>query len=134
MGAVDAAARLQRRLRDGCEGGLPVRLRRHGAGDRGLDVHPAHRPVRPRSTGTTVLSRQKSLGLTQYHRAPDGGRPARPVGTARPGTARADATGVSAPRGRAGRSHGYDPAARGAVRTCMAFGGFVTLATYPSLR
>src|SRR5207245_10559030 len=98
------------------------------------NVHTAQRPLRPRSTGPTVLSRQKSLGLTQYHRAPDGGRPARPVGTARPGTARADATGVSAPRGRAGRSHRYDSAARGAVRTCMAVGGVASPASYPSLR
>src|SRR5207245_11200561 len=98
------------------------------------NVHTAQRPLRPRSTGPTVLSRQKSLGLTQYHRAPDGGRPARPVGTARPGPARADATGISAPRGRAGRSHGHSPAARGAVRRTPWVWDFITLATRRSLR
>ena len=65
----DAAARVQGRLRDGGDGGLPVRVRRHRGRGRRLDVRDAHHGVRREPGDRRVLPQVEPLGTARDRRA-----------------------------------------------------------------
>ena len=81
----DAAARLQGRVRARRDGGLPVRLRRHGRRRRGLDVRHARQGVRAGRGDARVLRPVQPVGAARDHRAAARGRRAQAVGHPRPG-------------------------------------------------
>ena len=78
----DAAARLQGRVRDGGDGGLPVRLRRHRGGRRRLDVRAAQRGVRVRRDQPRVHGEVQPVGAARHRRTPARGSRSRSVGGA----------------------------------------------------